>query len=321
MDSPGKNLKRERELRNLTLEEVSKSTRINENILRAIEEDRYDLCPPPFYVKGFLNSYARCLRIDPKEIILNYLELVKPPGPPPEAVPQEKPKGTFRFQTKIQTRTAFPVLLTTALLISLLVPLYLYYTLEPATVPNAPASTHKRQVSLQVGQEKENPPVLGQEKPETLDATPAPKGNPTVFNQIKQMDLIGPKDVQAEPFFKVLEAYLGTGIDMETGRPMVIGKGSEFKCENQRVYLFTRIMTPKDGKIFHVWRWKGEELHRVEMAVKPPAWSVYSYITLPPARFGNWKVEVWDGDKILTYLDFKAHQANASFTPKMENPS
>ncbi len=65
-------------------------------------------------------------------------------------------------------------------------------------------------------------------------------------------------------------------------------------------------MTLREGKIFHVWRREGEEFHRIEMAVKPPAWSVYSYITLPPARFGNWNVEVWDEDKVLTHLSFKA---------------
>jgi len=42
------------------------------------------------------------------------------------------------------------------------------------------------------------------------------------------------------------------------------------------------------------------------MVVKPPSWSVYSYITLHLTRSGNWKVEVWDGDKKLTDLSFKA---------------
>lgn len=321
MDSPGKYLKRERGLRNLTLEEVSKSTRIKENILRAIEDDRYDLCPPPFYVKGFLTSYARYLGIDPKETLLNYQEFVKPPAPPPEAVLRENPKKTFQIQARIQTRTTSRVLLTSALLVSLLIPLYFYYNFQPATAPDLPALIQQKQVSIEVPPEKENPPALGEVKPISLEVTPE-KENPQILNHIRQMELIGPKEVQADPFSKVLEAYLGTGIDMESGRPMVTGKGSEFRCENQRVYFFTRIMTPKEGKIFHVWRWEGEELRRIEMPVKPPAWSVYSYITLPPARFGSWKVEVWDGDKILTHLGFKAHQPNdSSSLPKRESPS
>jgi hypothetical protein len=90
---------------------------------------------------------------------------------------------------------------------------------------------------------------------------------------------------------------LGTGIELEGSRLTVVGRGSEFRCENQKVYFYTRIMTPREGKIYHVWRWEGEEFHRIGMVVKSPEWSVYSYITLPPARSGNWKVEVWDGEK------------------------
>lgn len=190
------------------------------------------------------------------------------------------------------------------MLVSLLIPVYVYYTFQPLKAPNLPT----------VSQQKPATPEVTPEKLATSEVTQE-KENPPVIHQIKQMELIGPKEVQAEPFYIVLEAHLGTGIDMGSGRPMVVGKGSEFRCENQRVYFFTRIMTPKEGKIFHVWRWEGEEFHRIEMSVKSPAWSVYSYITLPPTRFGNWKVEVWDGDKILTHMDFKAHQPNASSSP------
>jgi cytoskeletal protein RodZ len=41
MESPGKYLKAERELRNLSLEEVSKSTKIKEDFLKAIEEELF----------------------------------------------------------------------------------------------------------------------------------------------------------------------------------------------------------------------------------------------------------------------------------------
>ena len=61
------------------------------------------------------------------------------------------------------------------------------------------------------------------------------------------MELIGPKEVQAEPVYEVADAHLGTGIETEAGRPMVVGKGSEFRCENQRVYFFTRIKYFKGG--------------------------------------------------------------------------
>jgi len=279
MDSPGKRLKRERELQSLSVAEVSRSTRIKENFLRAIEEDRYDLCPPPFYVKGFLTNYARCLGLDPKDILLKYQDLMKPPTLPLEAALPERPGRTVRLRSPIPSR----FLLFSALFISLLLPLCLYITSQPLKAPNLPSSSPKRPAP-EVVHEREKRPVM---------------------DQIKQIELIGPKEVQAEPFYRVTDAHLGTGIETEGGRLAVAGKSSEFRCENQRVYFFTRVEAPKEGKIVHVWRWEGEEQHRIEMPVKSPSWSVYSYISLSPARAGNWKVEVWDGEKILTDLSFQ----------------
>ena len=74
MESVGKYLRAERESQNLSLQEVSESTKIRELLLRAIEEDRYDLISSPVYVKGFLDAYARYLGLDPNEIILKYQE-------------------------------------------------------------------------------------------------------------------------------------------------------------------------------------------------------------------------------------------------------
>lgn len=74
MESVGKYLKAERESQNLSLQEVSESTKIREPLLRAIEEDRYDLISSPVYVKGFLDAYARYLGLDSNEIILHYQE-------------------------------------------------------------------------------------------------------------------------------------------------------------------------------------------------------------------------------------------------------
>ena len=163
MESPGKCLKRERDARNLTLREVSASTRIKEHILGAIEQDRYDLCPPPFYVKGFLTNYARYLGIDPQDVLLKYQEFVKPPVPPPEAMLQEKPKETFLSQSRVQTRTVHRVLLVSALLVSLLIPLYFLYTFQTGNSPGLVALTQTKPVTPEVAPEKGSPAAPSQE--------------------------------------------------------------------------------------------------------------------------------------------------------------
>jgi hypothetical protein len=70
MESPGICLKTERESQNLSLKEVSKSTKINERLLKAIEEDQYELISSPVDVKGFLDAYARYLGLDSNNIVL-----------------------------------------------------------------------------------------------------------------------------------------------------------------------------------------------------------------------------------------------------------
>jgi cytoskeleton protein RodZ len=58
-ESLGSHLKRERESRNISLKEVAKRIRVREQLLRALEEDRYDVLPPHPYLKGFLFNYAK----------------------------------------------------------------------------------------------------------------------------------------------------------------------------------------------------------------------------------------------------------------------
>ena len=173
MDSPGKHLKQERELRNLSLDEVCKSTRIKEHFLKAMEEDRFDLCPPPFYVKGFLANYARYLGLDPRDILLKYQEWMKPPLPSPEVSPRKNPEKTFQFHPKIQTgipvRTAYHILLVSVVFVSLLVSFYFYIVLQPLRTLNAPLPGPQTTATSKVVQEKGNNSVREQIKQNGVD--------------------------------------------------------------------------------------------------------------------------------------------------------
>ncbi|UCD70684.1 MAG: helix-turn-helix domain-containing protein [Syntrophobacterales bacterium] len=72
METVGQYLKRERELRNISLKEISMATKIRENILTAIEQDRHDLLPAPVFVKGFLIAYGKHVGLDPNDVVLRY---------------------------------------------------------------------------------------------------------------------------------------------------------------------------------------------------------------------------------------------------------
>lgn len=73
MASFGVRLKTERELRGMTLEEISSSTKIGTRMLVALEQDHFDQLPGGIFNKGFIRAYARCLGLDEDQAIADYL--------------------------------------------------------------------------------------------------------------------------------------------------------------------------------------------------------------------------------------------------------
>ena len=80
----GEKLRRERELREITLEEVATATKIGTRSLRALEEEKFDRLPGGVFNRGFVRAYARYVGIDEDEAVLDFLEASK------EAEPESK---------------------------------------------------------------------------------------------------------------------------------------------------------------------------------------------------------------------------------------
>lgn len=66
-------LRRERELRQVSLREISDETKISIRYLEALEEDRFDILPGTVFAKGFLRQYARYVGLDGDEVVNSYL--------------------------------------------------------------------------------------------------------------------------------------------------------------------------------------------------------------------------------------------------------
>ena len=74
----GRLFQKEREEKKVSLETVSKETRISLPFLRAIEEDAYQLIPAEIYVRGFIRSYAKLLHLNVDEILDLYRHQAEP---------------------------------------------------------------------------------------------------------------------------------------------------------------------------------------------------------------------------------------------------
>ncbi len=73
----GEYLKRERELRQITLEEMVQGTKIALQRLKELESDRLEDMPAEIFVRGFIKSYAEFIGLNPDEVILRYEEELK----------------------------------------------------------------------------------------------------------------------------------------------------------------------------------------------------------------------------------------------------
>jgi len=76
MASFGEELKRERELRGISLKEIAEATKISIRFLEALEQDKFDMLPGGVFNRGFIRAYARFIGVDGEEMVNAYMEQV-----------------------------------------------------------------------------------------------------------------------------------------------------------------------------------------------------------------------------------------------------
>ena len=71
-------LRRQREMREISLRDIADRTKISLRYLQAMEDNRFDLLPAPIFAKGFLREYARYVGLSPDEVVNHYLAVQQP---------------------------------------------------------------------------------------------------------------------------------------------------------------------------------------------------------------------------------------------------
>jgi len=72
MESVGQYLRKHRESKRMSVEEISRATRVPMSSVERIESDQFDELPGEVFVRGFLRSYARSLGLLPEEVLARY---------------------------------------------------------------------------------------------------------------------------------------------------------------------------------------------------------------------------------------------------------
>jgi cytoskeletal protein RodZ len=74
----GRWLARERELRGLARDEVTRATKLAPGVVEALESGEEARMPPRAYVVGYLRSYAGAVGLDADEVVLRFEEAAGP---------------------------------------------------------------------------------------------------------------------------------------------------------------------------------------------------------------------------------------------------
>lgn len=87
---PGQRLKKARELRGLSVDQVISDLRLTRRIVEGIEADDYSSLPEPAFVRGYMRRYAQLVKLSPDDIAARFDEsyAVDTATPEPDARPR-----------------------------------------------------------------------------------------------------------------------------------------------------------------------------------------------------------------------------------------
>jgi cytoskeleton protein RodZ len=132
----GDRLRREREMRGITLDEICESTKIARRHLEALEKERFEQLPGGVFNKGFVRAYAKFLGIDEDEAVADYA-----------AAANEQPEAEDKFPLEIHDepdpelnprRSSLPLIFALAALAGVLVGYFFWLKSKPAAAPVEP---------------------------------------------------------------------------------------------------------------------------------------------------------------------------------------
>lgn len=73
----GQDIRRQRELKKISLDEIKEKTKVGKFTLRLIEDDVYSSLPAPVYLKSFIKQISAIIGLDPEKTAEGYLIRMK----------------------------------------------------------------------------------------------------------------------------------------------------------------------------------------------------------------------------------------------------
>ena len=108
----GERLRREREIRGVSLDDIADGTKIGTRLLRALEEEHFELLPGGIFNKGFVRAYAKYLGLNEDEAVADYLEAAGEATPDPRVIAEQNSSRIDRSggDTRELHQASFPII-------------------------------------------------------------------------------------------------------------------------------------------------------------------------------------------------------------------
>ena len=113
MGAFGEHLRREREMRGISLDEIVATTKIGRRLLTALEEEQFDLLPGGIFNKAYVRAYAKCVGMNEDEAVAEYLAAAQEVPPDTKVIAHQH---AFHGEQRAE-RSTFPVLPVVVLLV------------------------------------------------------------------------------------------------------------------------------------------------------------------------------------------------------------
>jgi cytoskeleton protein RodZ len=114
VSSFGEHLRREREMRGVSLDEIVKSTKISRRLLQALEDEQFDLLPGGIFNKSYVRAYAKCVGIDEEQAVAEYLDASKEVPPDTRVIAHQH---ASIHSDRLPERSGFPLMPVLVLLV------------------------------------------------------------------------------------------------------------------------------------------------------------------------------------------------------------
>lgn len=169
MSELGALLRKARNERDLSLDDIQELTKIRKRYLEAIESGDYSVLPGTFYVRGFVKNYSEAVGLDPDEVLRLYQHEVPAPAveTSTEPIPVRKPRKVKSNASERLGKIGFNVVMWCFLILIVVVIWYF-------VVNRAPDSSAPKADNTPITDNASKPEPTGNDAASTPPASPTP---------------------------------------------------------------------------------------------------------------------------------------------------